>query len=382
DEALADHIEAVGVARFLEEWARVPIIASQANIAPQWRARMAARRAHLSARGLANSLRGMGTGAMPPLSGDHLVGLPVAKSAAEFASFFVWPDFSALLNTKMLMVALTIAIVASLESLLSIEAVDKLDSLNRITDSNRELRAQGVGNIVSGLLGGLPVTSVIVRSSANVNSGAKSKLSAIMHGVFLLISALFIARFLNMIPMAALAAILMFTGYKLAKPSVFISFFKKGYDQFLPFAVTVVAILFTDLLKGIIVGILVGFFFLIKSNFHSSVFMVHDKGSYLFRLRKDVSFLNKSLIKNILNSIPNGAYIIIDATRADFIDKDVIEEINNFIAGTPNKRITVEVKRSFHKPMHLLFTPPPLAPQAKGEVQGKTFDFTPIASDH
>jgi MFS superfamily sulfate permease-like transporter len=322
------------------------------------------------------------TGDMAALSGDHLVSLPVAKSIKEFAGFFVLPDFSALLNVKMLKVAFTIAVVASLESLLSIEAVDKLDSFKRITDTNRELRAQGVGNIVSGLLGGLPVTSVIVRSSANVNSGAKSKLSAIVHGMLLMVSAIFVARYLNMIPMAALAAILIFTGYKLAKPSVFQAFFKKGYDQFLPFVVTIIAILFSDLLKGIIVGMLVGFFFLIRSNFRSSVFVVNDKNRFLFRLRKDVSFLNKSLIKNKLSAIPDLSYVIIDATRADFIDKDVIEEINNFIEGAPSKNITVEVKRSLHKPMHLLFSQPGQPNIAFSYKPEGSFNFTPIDSDH
>lgn len=172
----------------------------------------------------------------------------------------------------------------------------------RVTPTNRELKAQGIGNIVSGMIGGLPVTSVIVRSSANVNSGAKTKMLTIYHGILLLLSFAFIPFLLNLIPKTALAAILIYTGYKLAKPSVFKSFYKKGLDQFLPFVITIIAILTTDLLKGVIIGIGVGLFFIIRSNFKTAVFVVHDENKYLFRLRKDVSFLNKPIIKNKLEN--------------------------------------------------------------------------------
>lgn len=292
------------------------------------------------------------------LLAEHLVNLPITNGASEMAALFVLPDFSMFLNAKIWPVALTIAIVASLETLLSIEAVDKLDPLKRVTPPNRELKAQGIGNIVSGLLGGLPVTSVIVRSSANVNAGAKSKLSTMLHGVLLMSSVLFLAPFLNKIPIAALAAILVFTGYKLAKPSLFKSFYSKGWDQFIPFITTITAILLTDLLKGILVGILVGLYFLVRSNYRSSVFIVNDENKFLVRLRKDVSFLNKSYIKTKLEEVPNNAFILIDATRADFIDKDVIEEINNFMVHAHLKNIKVEVKKSDHKSMHLLFEEP------------------------
>ena len=237
---------------------------------------------------------------------------------------------------------------------MGLEAVDKLDPLKRVSPTNRELKAQGLGNIFSGLLGGLPLTSVVVRSSANVNAGAKTKMSAILHGSFMLLCVAFIPLILNKIPLSALAAILIFTGYKLAKVSLFKEFYQKGWDQFMPFVITIVAILMTDLLKGIIVGISVGLFFMIRSNFRSSVFIVNDDNKYLFRLRKDVSFLNKPIVKKKLEEVPKNTSVLIDATRADFIDKDVIEEINNFIVHAHLKNINVEIKKCLHKPVHLL----------------------------
>ncbi|MFM2360155.1 MAG: hypothetical protein RLY16_2148 [Bacteroidota bacterium] len=289
------------------------------------------------------------------LQQKHLVSLPVANDSKEFFSFFTFPKFKAILYPQVWFSAFTLAIVASLETLLGIEAVDKLDPLKRITPTNRELKAQGVGNVVSGLLGGLPLTSVVVRSSANVTSGALTKLSTILHGALLLTCVVLIPSILNTIPLCALASILIFTGYKLAKVSLFRAFYKKGWDQFLPFVATILAILFTDLLIGICIGIIVGLYFLIRSNFHSAIIMVNDKNHYLLRLRKDVSFLNKPLLKHKLETIPEDAYVILDATRADFIDKDIIEEINDFISASHSRNIKVEVKKSLHKPMHLLF---------------------------
>src|SRR5690606_33627733 len=225
--------------------------------------------------------------------------------------------WSQILTPQVWITGFTIALVASLESLLCIEAVDDLDPYQRVTPTNRELKAQGLGNIVSGLIGGIPVTSVIVRSSANVNAGAKTKMSTIFHGMLLLLSVAFIPVLLNLIPKAALAAILIYTGYKLAKPSLFKAFFKKGWDVFLPFVITIVAILATDLLKGVILGIIVGLFFAFRSNFRKAVFVVNDDSRYLFRLRKDVSFLNKAIIKHKLEEVPENAIVIIDARRAD-----------------------------------------------------------------
>jgi len=247
--------------------------------------------------------------------------------------------FSFLSSPVIWTTGITLAIVASLESLLNIEAADNLDPYHRVTPPNRELKAQGIGNIVSGLLGGLPVTSVIVRTSANVNAGAKNKnFSAIAHGIFLLLSVAFIGPLLNYIPLAALAGILIYTGYKLAKPSLFKNIYQKGLDQFIPFLVTIVAIIFTDLLIGIIIGIAVGLFFVLRSNFKTALVVVHDDSHYLFRLRKDVSFLNKPLLKSKLEKIPENSSVIIDISRADFIDLDVSEVINDFTQHAPLKK--------------------------------------------
>lgn len=288
------------------------------------------------------------------LSKDQMVSLPVASSMQDFFTFFIPPDWSQINNTTVWITAITLAIVASLETLLNIEAADELDPYNRVTPTNRELKAQGIGNIISGLLGGLPVTSVVVRTSANVGAGAKSKLSAISHGILLLLSVAFIPSLLQRIPLSALAAILIYTGFKLAKPSIFKKLYQKGLDQFIPFIVTVVSIIFTDLLIGIIIGIIVGLFFVMRSNFKTALFVVHDKDKYLFRLRKDVSFLNKPIIKAKLEKVPANAFVLIDISRADFIDKDVIEVINDFMHHAHLKNIKVEIKKSQVKKYHQL----------------------------
>lgn len=285
-------------------------------------------------------------GLLPALKGEHLVSIPQASTTREFLSFFTMPDWSQISNINILTTAITLALVASLETLLSIEAVDDLDAYQRVTPTNRELKAQGLGNIISGLIGGLPVTSVIVRSSANVNAGAQTKMSTILHGLLLLLFVAFIPAILNLIPKSVLAAILIFTGYKLAKPTLFKSFFSKGWDQFIPFIVTITAILLTDLLKGVVIGICIGLFFVIRSNFRTAVFIVNDANKYLFRFRKDVSFLNKPIIKNKLEKVPPNSFVLIDASRADFIDRDVVETIEDFMLHAPLKNIYVELKRS------------------------------------
>ncbi len=289
------------------------------------------------------------------LESKHLVSLPISENIGAFFSFFRFPDIAFLSNPAVWTSALTLAIVASLETLLGIEAVDKLDPLKRITPADRELKAQGIGNIVSGLLGGIPVTSVVVRSSANVTAGGKTKLSTIFHGILLLICVMFIPTILNKIPLCTLAAVLIYTGYKLVKLPLIKEFYKKGWDQFIPFFVTIMAILLTDLLKGIVIGIIVALFYLVRSNFRSSILVAHHENNYIIRLRKDVSFLNKPKIKHQLEILPENCFVIIDATRADFIDKDIIEEINNFMLNANSRNIHVEVKKSLHKPMHLLF---------------------------
>lgn len=292
------------------------------------------------------------------LQAKQLVSLPVANDIGSFLSFFTFPDIRHISNPDVWITAFTLAVVASLETLLGIEAVDKLDPLKRVTPPNRELKAQGIGNLVSGLVGGLPLTSVVVRSSANVSAGAKTKTSSILHGILLLACVMFIPALLNKIPLSALAAVLIFTGYKLARISLFREFFQKGWDQFIPFVVTILAILLTDLLVGILIGIAVGLFFMVRSNFRSSVMVVHDANHYLIRLRKDVSFLNKPIIKKKLEEVPENASVLIDATRADYLDKDVVEEINNFLCHAHIKNITVDIKKSAYKTMHQLLQEP------------------------
>ncbi len=275
---------------------------------------------------------------------EHLVNIPVSGSITSFVSLFTFPDLAFLSNYNVWVAGVTIAIVASLESLLSLEASDKLDPYKRVSPTNRELIAQGTGNILSGLIGGLPVTAVIVRSSANVMAGAQSKMSAILHGVLLLLCVFFIPDVLNMIPKSALAGVLIFVGYKLAKPTIFKEQYRKGMDQLLPFVVTIVVILFTDLLVGILVGILVGLFFVAYSNFKRAILIVHDEGQYIVRFNKEVSFMNKAFLKRKLEEISDGSYVLIDGTKSNFIDKDIIEVVNNFTQHASLKGIRVEIK--------------------------------------
>ncbi len=291
----------------------------------------------------------MGIGNTFALDTEHLVQLQVLNHIGDITSILPTPNFNGLLQYKVWVVAVTVALVASLETLLGIEAVDKIDPELRNTPTNRELLAQGSGNMMSGLLGGLPLTSVIVRSSANVNSGAKSKMSTILHGGFLLLSLLFLAPIINQIPNAALAAILIFTGYKLAKVSLFIDMYKKGWNQFIPFVVTITAILFTDLLKGVVIGIIVGLFYVIRSNYRTAITVINDGDNYLLKLKKEVSFLNKLQVKQTLEKIPDNCYLLIETTNATFIDLDIQEQIKDFVTNAPGRGIRVEIKSAYNK---------------------------------
>jgi MFS superfamily sulfate permease-like transporter len=268
------------------------------------------------------------------LSENHLVQLPVASNAKEFIGFFTFPDFSQALNPKVIQVAFTLAIVASLETLLSVEAIDKLDPEKRNTPVNRELKAQGVGNIIAGLIGGLPITQVIVRSSANVNAGGKTKASTIIHGLILLVSAILIPRYLNFIPLASLAAILLLVGYKLAKVSLFKQMYKFGPEQFVPFIATIVAVLLTDLLKGITIGMVVATFFILRKNYRNAFFYTkekrHDGEVIRLELSEEVTFLNKANIAYTLDHLPDRCKLVIDGSRSMNIDHDVLEIIHDF----------------------------------------------------
>ncbi len=276
----------------------------------------------------------LSSGSSLAIANGHLVNVPVAGNFNEFLSFFTLPDFSQIGNTQVYIVALTLAAVASIETLLCVEAVDKLDPQKRVTSPNRELIAQGVGNIASGMIGGLPITSVIVRSSANVNAQAKSKLSTIIHGCLLLICVTLIPTILNKIPLSALAAILLMTGYKLCNPALFKKMFGLGKYQWVPFVVTVVAIVFTDLLTGVGIGLGVAVLALLYGNYKNSYFFhqeKHQEGeAILVHLSEEVSFLNKASIKLTLDHIPNNATVIIDAYDSQYIDHDVLELIKEF----------------------------------------------------
>lgn len=267
------------------------------------------------------------------LQAEHLVALPIPDSLAGFAGLLTSPDWSALGRPETWRIALTLAVVASLETLLSLEATDRMDPYKREAPTNRELMAQGTGNIVSGVLGGLPVTGVIVRSAANVDAGARTKASAILHGVLLLLAVLLIPAFLNSIPLASLAAILIYTGFKLAHPRLVKHAYAQGWYQFLPFVITVVAILLTDLLVGIGVGLAFGFFFILVDQFRAPCYtVVSPHGSVLTRLRlhDHVSFLNKATLTRALEGLPSGARVEIDGTHCERIDHDVLEFIADF----------------------------------------------------
>jgi len=282
------------------------------------------------------------------LENDHLVKLPVASSVNEFIGQFTLPDFSGFSNYNVYIIAFTIAIVASLESLLSVEAADKLDPYKRNTPTNRELKAQGLGNIISGLIGGLPLTAVIVRSSANINSGAKTKKSAIIHGLLLLISVVGFASLLNKIPLACLAAVLLMVGYKLAKLSLFKSMYALGWEQFVPFVVTIVAILFSDLLKGIGIGMAVSIFFILRNNYKRAYYFMKEKRSegetITIQLVEDVTFINKGVITLTLDKLPFNSTVIIDGTKSHNIDLDVLEIIHNFRETAILRGIKLELK--------------------------------------
>jgi MFS superfamily sulfate permease-like transporter len=276
----------------------------------------------------------------------HLVQLPFSGGWHNFVAGLSLPNWAAFGDLRIYSIALTIAVVGSLESLLSLDAADKIDPEKRVSSKNRELFAQGMGNTLSGLVGGLPITAVIVRTSANVQAGAKSKTSAFLHGAWLLLSVLLIPSLLNRIPLATLAMILILVGYKLTKPELYVKMYQKGLDQFIPFVVTIVAILLTDLLKGILIGMVVGFFFVFKKNHHQSIIMVNDEKDYLIRFMKDASFLQKDRLIQILHSVPPHSRVIIDGSKDVFIDTDIINLVEDFIEGSKQKNISVELKKS------------------------------------
>lgn len=280
------------------------------------------------------------------ISQEHLVNLPMPNSFGEFIGQFTAPSLEAFLNPKVWMVAVTITIVASIETLLCIEAADQLDPLKRYSNTNMELFAQGTGNILSGLIGGIPMTSVIVRTSANINSGGRTKVAAIAHGMFLLIAVITIPTLLNKIPLACLAAILLMIGYKLASPTVFKHMWQNGKYQYVPFIVTVIAVVLTDLMKGVAIGLVVSAFYILRANLKLAYFFKkehhHEGETITIKLAQEVSFLNKAAIKQTLGHLPKNSQLIIDASDSFYIDHDVLQLIRNFLdIGSKDKNIAV-----------------------------------------
>ncbi|BCG63642.1 MAG: carbonic anhydrase [Methyloprofundus sp.] len=279
------------------------------------------------------------------LEAEHMVSIPVVQDSADLFNQFTFPDFSQIGNAQVYITALTLAIVASLETLLCVEAADKLDVEKRVTPKNRELIAQGLANSMSGLVGGLPVTQVIVRSSANIQAGAKTKASAFVHGLLLLVAVILIPALLNLIPLASLAAILLVVGYKLAKPELFVKMYNTGMYHFIPFIATILGLIFTNLLVGIGIGLLIALLCVLLENYKVAGYYheEHDDKTIIIYLSEQVSFLNKANILRTLDHIPDFSKVIIDASSSRYIDYDVYEIILNFKAEAKRKGIQLQI---------------------------------------
>ncbi|AWV98578.1 SulP family inorganic anion transporter [Arcticibacterium luteifluviistationis] len=281
------------------------------------------------------------------IGGKHMVSVPIPKDAASFLGQFSFPNFSAIMDHQIWVVAFTIALVASIETLLSVEATDKLDPHKNVTPTNRELLAQGTGNIISGLIGGLPITQVIVRSSANIQSGGRTKMSAILHGFLLLISVIIIPGLLNMIPLSVLAAILLVVGYKLAKPALFKQMYNLGWNQFVPFVVTLAGIVFTDLLFGIGLGLAVGVIVILYKSYQNSHFLhkeENNKGEKIkMTFAEEVTFFNKGAILHELEHIPRNSHLELNVKQTKYLDYDIVEILEDFIIKAKERDITIEL---------------------------------------
>ena len=282
------------------------------------------------------------------ISSDHLVSVPIPDTVESFLGQFSFPNFQVIARPEIWITAFTIALVASLETLLCVEATDKLDPQKRVTPTNKELLAQGTGNIISGLIGGLPITQVIVRSSANIQSGGRTKMSAIIHGFLLLISVILIPRLLNMIPLSVLAAILFIVGYKLAKPALFKKMYQLGWKQFVPFVVTVLGIIFTDLLVGIGLGLGVGIAVILLKSYQNSHFLhIEDKSNGKHKIKmtlaEEVTFFNKGAILKELDSLPSNSYLELDVSKTRYLDNDIIEILEEFTVKAFNRNIDIKL---------------------------------------
>jgi MFS superfamily sulfate permease-like transporter len=283
---------------------------------------------------------------------EQRVNLPAFESFDHLWSEIIFPDFSMITNPQIFITALTLALIASLESLLSLEAADKIDLLKRVAPTNRELIAQGIGNFLSGLFGGLPISAVIVRTSVNINAGGRTKLASFIHGLCIIICVIFFVEFMNLVPFSCLAAILIVTGLKLAKPSIFNELYDQGKDQFLPFIITIFAMLTLDSLRGVAIGLAVGLIYVLKNNYHQAFTLTNSGENYLLRLNKDVSFIHKAPLRQILNKIPANTSLFVDGSRAFFIDRDIIEMIYDFAESGSEYNMKVELKGVEHRGSH------------------------------
>ena len=276
---------------------------------------------------------------------NHLVYIPDWRTSS-LNELFALPSFEQANTQLFYFTAITVAMVGSVETLASLEATEKLDPYKRIAPLNRELVVQGSANIVVSLIGGLPMTSVIARTSANIAAGAISRFSAISHGIYLLLAIILIPYIINLIPLAVLASLLVYVAFRLTHPMIYLRVYQKGINQFIPFVATIVAVFFSNLLAGLIIGLFVGLIFTIIASYRNSVIVTHTQNNYLVRFTKDVSFLNKALLRDALNAIPPSTYVIIDGTQSDFIDQDIIETISDFQHTAPLRSIQVELKKS------------------------------------
>jgi MFS superfamily sulfate permease-like transporter len=310
------------------------------------------------------------------LESSHLVQVPVYDSVDSLVGALRYPSLAAFKSGAVWTIGITMAIVASLETLLCVEATDKLDPYKRTTPTSRELFAQGVGNVASGLIGGLPITQVIVRSSANIQSGGRTKASAMLHGVFLLGAVLLAPTVMNLIPLSALAAVLLVVGYKLAKPATFLAMYRQGWAQFAPFIVTILGIVFTDLLTGIALGMAVAIFVILRSHYLSSHFLhIEQSGNngreIRMRLAEEVTFLNKGALIKELKSVPDGSTVLIDASRTIRIDQDALEIFQDFEESAPRRNIKVQRVGAFDPAS----SPRRVAPEVpKAEASGVAAD--------
>ncbi|MEZ4453791.1 MAG: SulP family inorganic anion transporter [Nannocystaceae bacterium] len=280
------------------------------------------------------------------IEATHFVDVPIPRESGGLIGLWEPPSLDAFTDPAIWQTAGILAAVASIESLLSVEATDRLDPFHRITPTNRELRAQGLGNMVSGLLGGLPLTAVIVRSYANLQAGARSRLSAVIHGFFLAIVTLTLARLINHIPLAALAVILLIVGGKLTAPKIYREMWQKGPSHFLPFVATVALILLTDLLTGTLLGLAIGLFFVLRTNYHTGILVTADGPNRHLSMGTSVSFLNKGRLKEIFEAVPAGGHVVVDSTQSRFIDDDILDTIADFESLARSRRITVELRRA------------------------------------